>query len=144
MIKKVDHIAITVTDLKRSVEFYTKALGMEEVMRWKSKIPGIKEIAFVRIGTDMLELLSVENPKKSKEEDMAQAGVKHLCFEVNNIEKEIEKMKKMKIPVIQDFHILNEEHLTTVSGTLKVDLKKGLKRAVFADPDGIPIELLQW
>jgi catechol 2,3-dioxygenase-like lactoylglutathione lyase family enzyme len=143
LIKNVDHIAITVADLDKSVEFYTKALGMEEVLRWKSKIPGIKEIAFVKIEGGMLELLAVDKPKKARKDDPSETGVKHLCFGVKDIEKEIERLKKMKVPVIQDFHILNEEHLQMKSGTMKLDLKKGLKRAVFADPDGIPIELLQ-
>ncbi|MDD1767910.1 MAG: VOC family protein [Methanomassiliicoccales archaeon] len=143
MIESVDHIAVNVTDLDRSVEFYTKALGMKEVLRWKVKIPGIKEIAFVKTEGGMLELLAVDKPKKARPDDPSAAGVKHLCFAVKNIEKEVERMKKMKVPVIQDFHILNEDHLETVSGTMRLDLKKGLKRAVFADPDGIPIELLQ-
>ena len=143
LIKNVDHIAITVTDLDRSVEFYTKALGMKEVLRWKSKIPGIREIAFVKTEGGMLELLAVDKPKKARPDDIAEAGVKHLCFGVTEIEMEIERLKKMKVPVIQDFHVLNEEHLETKSGTMKLDLKKGLKRIVFADPDGIPIELLQ-
>jgi len=143
LIEKVDHIAVNVTDLDRSVEFYTKALGMKEVLRWKVKIPGIKEIAFVKTEGGMLELLAVDKPKKAGPDDPSEAGVKHLCFAVKDIEKEVERMKKMKIPVIQDFHILNEDHLETVSGTMRLDLKKWLKRAVFADPDGIPIELLQ-
>jgi catechol 2,3-dioxygenase-like lactoylglutathione lyase family enzyme len=143
LIKNVDHIAITVTDLDKSVKFYTKALGMEEVLRWKSKIPGIKEIAFVKIEGGILELLAVEKPKKARKDDPSEAGVKHLCFGVKDIEKEIARLKKMKVPIIQDFHILNEEHLQTISGTMKLNLKKGLKRVVFADPDGIPIELLQ-
>ncbi|MGD0057610.1 MAG: VOC family protein [Methanomassiliicoccales archaeon] len=143
MIANIDHIAVTVTDLDKSIEFYTKALGMKEVLRWKSKIPGIREIAFVKTEGGMLELLAVDKPKKARPDDPAEAGVKHLCFAVKDIEKEIERLKKMKVPVTQDFHVLNEDHLQTISGTMRLDLKKGLKRAVFADPDGIPIELLQ-
>ncbi len=144
MIKGIDHVAITVSDLKRSTEFYSKGLGLKEVMRWKSKIPGIKEIVFLKAENTMLELLAVEKPKAFKQEDVARAGVKHLCFEAKDIEKEIERMKKMGAKVLEDFHMLTEDHLVTVSGTMKADLKKGLKRAVFADPDGIPVELLQW
>lgn len=143
MIKGFDHIAVTVSDLDRSVEFYTKAMEMKEVLRWKSKIPGIREIAFVRIRGGMLELLAREKPKKAGPGDDDETGVKHLCFAVTDIEKEIARLKKMDVPIVADFHVLNEDHLETKSGTMRLDLKKGLKRAVFADPDGIELELLE-
>ncbi|MDH7509171.1 MAG: VOC family protein [Methanomassiliicoccales archaeon] len=145
MIKGVDHIAITVSDMERSVEFYTKVLGLEEVMRLKSKIPGIKEIVFLSAKNTMLELLAVERPEKFVQEDLRKVGVKHLCFAVKDLEKEVERIKSMGIRMAEERHVLNAEHLETVSSKLEnIDIKRGLERAVFADPDGILIEIAEW
>ncbi|MBC7107863.1 MAG: VOC family protein [Methanomassiliicoccales archaeon] len=145
MIKGVDHIAITVSDMGKSVEFYTKILGLEEVMRLKSKIPGIKEIAFLKSQNTMLELLAIEKPEKHAQEDLMKVGVKHLCFGVEDIAKEVERIKSLGIKMVEERHVLNAEHLETISSKLKnVDIRRGLERAVFADPDGILIEVAEW
>lgn len=145
MIKGVDHIAITVSDLEKSVAFYKKVLDLEEVMRLKSKIPAIKEIAFLKSQNTMLELLAVENPKKAMPEEMAVPGVKHLCFSVENLHKEVERIKSLGVKMVEDKHILNAQHLETVFSKIKhASIERGLERAVFADPDGILIEIAEW
>jgi len=144
MIKGIDHIAITVTDLERSVDFYTEALGFEEVIRFRSAIPGIATIVFMKLGGCMIEVLGAENPQQFPGVAENMAGVKHLCLEVTDFEKEVDRLKGIGVKVIEEPHLLTEEQLKIISTAMKVDLKRGLKRAVFADPDGIPIELIQW
>ncbi len=144
MIKGIDHIAVNVVDMERSVDFYTDVLRFEEVIRWRAEIPGISEIVFLRLGDCMLELLEPEEPEEFDGGVENQAGIKHLCFEVEDFEGEVERLKKRGVPVEEEPHVLTDEHLTTIATAMDFDLEKGLKRAVFLDPDGVPIELLQW
>lgn len=143
MIPKIDHFAMIVSDLDRSKEFYGNILGFEEILRFDSKIPGINRISFMRKSEGVLELLEIEDPKEFKD-DPAMPGFKHLCVEVDDFDAEYERIKGLGVEVMEDPHVLNEQHLDTAYSKIEVDMKKGLKRAVFADPDGLPLEILKW
>lgn len=143
MIKRMDHLAVAVSDLEQSLKFYTEILGFEETLRFESKLPGIKRISFVRLGETTLELIEMENSKEFQD-DPAMPGFKHLCLEVDDFDAEFDRLKQAGIKVLEEPHVLNEEHLNVGYSAINVDMKKGLKRAVFADPDGLPIEILKW
>lgn len=143
MIENVDHIAICVSDLERSIAFYRDVLGFEEILRWGTRIPGIKQISLVRKSNGVIELMEIEGAKPL-EDDPKMAGFKHLCMEVSDFDEEYERMTGMGVSVLEEPHVLNSDHLVTVFSTMDLDMEKGLKRAVLADPDGVPIEILHW
>jgi catechol 2,3-dioxygenase-like lactoylglutathione lyase family enzyme len=143
MIPKIDHFAMIVSDLDRSKDFYGGILGFEEILRFDSKLPGINRISFMRKSEGVLELLEIEAPKEFKD-DPAMPGFKHLCVEVDDFDAEYERIRKLGVEVMEEPHVLNEQHLDTACSRIDIDMKKGLKRAVFADPDGLPLEILKW
>lgn len=143
MIKNVDHLAIYVAELERSIAFYRDVLGFEETIRWETKIPGVKQISFMKCGDAVIELFEIEGAKPLVD-DPQMAGFKHLCIEVDDFDKDYERIAGMGVNVLEEPHVLNSENLITKLDTVGLDMEKGLKRAVFADPDGLPIELLYW
>ena len=143
MIKGIDHLEVTVSDLDRSVDFYTRLMGFDEVIRFDAQVPGMSRISFLKLGECMIELIEMEETKQG-EDDPAVPGFKHLCLAVEDFESEVERLKAAGVEVKEDAHVLTGEHLRTVSSKVDLDMDKGLQRAVFADPDGLAVELLQW
>jgi catechol 2,3-dioxygenase-like lactoylglutathione lyase family enzyme len=141
--ERVDHLAIGVSDLDRSVGFYGDMLGFEEFLRFNSKMPGIRRISLMRLREMVIELIELEDPKDFKE-DPVMPGFKHLCLLVADFDREYGRLKELGVRVLEGPHVLNEEHLEVERSLVDVDMKKGLARAVFADPDGLPIEILKW
>ncbi len=143
MIKNVDHMALYVSDLDRSIAFYKDVLGFEETLRWGTKIPGVRQISFMRRGNSAIELFEIEDAKPLAD-DPKMAGFKHLCVEVSDFDEEYERMTSMGVRVLEEPQVLTSERLVTKFSTMDIDMEKGLKRAVFADPDGLEIEILHW
>jgi glyoxylase I family protein len=61
MFKRIDHVEITVSNLDRSIQFYTNVFGFKMKERLKPSAPEIEEIAFLTLGDTMLELLKMKN-----------------------------------------------------------------------------------
>jgi len=74
----LDHLAITVADIERSVEFYCRVLGAEDVYSdlWRSgKIP----VAIVRVGASRLSIHAASSPA-SPHADAPTVGSGDYCF----------------------------------------------------------------
>lgn len=122
----IHHIAIICTDYQASKEFYTSVLGLEiqqEVYRehrdsWKCDL--------TLNGHYVIELFSFPNPPARPSRPEA-AGMRHLAFEVLNVEEEVAKLREIGIEV-ED---------------IRVDEYTGKRFTFFADPDDLPIELYE-
>lgn len=122
----IHHIAIICTDYQASKEFYTSLLGLEiqqEVYRehrdsWKCDL--------TLNGHYVIELFSFPHPPARPSRPEA-AGMRHLAFEVLNIEEEMAKLKEKGIEV----------------EGIRVDEYTGKRFTFFADPDDLPIELYE-
>jgi catechol 2,3-dioxygenase-like lactoylglutathione lyase family enzyme len=143
MIENVDHLAMYVSDIERSIAFYRDVLGFEETLRWETNIPGVNQISFMKKCDGVIELFEIEGAKPLVD-DPEMVGFKHLCVEVSDFDEEFERITGMGVKVLEEPHVLNSENLVTKHSTLELDMERGLKRAVFADPDGLPIEILYW
>ncbi len=86
----------------------------------------MKEIAFLRLGDTLLELISVKNPHPVSEEAY-QVGYKRMALEVADMEGAVNYLKTKGIEMTWG----------------PVNLGKSV-RAEFEDPDGLSIELRQW
>jgi lactoylglutathione lyase len=124
------HTSIRTSDMNRSIEFYTKLLGLKLINR--RKIPQNKaEIAFLidlKEKGSILELTYYQNQKKFVQADYENRVFDHLAFKVNNMKKTIENMRKTKITITDE------------------PFKLGPNSNVIAfieDPDGILIELIE-
>ena len=123
MIRKYLHTRFRVSDMERSVHFYSDILGMK-VMRQKTSPRGSKLVFLKFPGTDCeLELCSFpESGDIAVPEDLV-----HLAFQVDDLE---ECMKK-----------LNTAGIAITEGP--IESGSGTKFIFTEDPDNYEIELMQ-
>jgi methylmalonyl-CoA/ethylmalonyl-CoA epimerase len=93
MVKKLDHIAIAVNDVEDAAQFYQNMLGLslshvEVVKEQKTKV------GFLSIGETKIELVepAAEDSPLVKFLEARGPGIHHLCFEVEDIDGEIEDL----------------------------------------------------
>lgn len=126
-LNKVHHIAIICSDYQRSLDFYTYVLGMrvlaehyrEERLSYKTDLA---------LGEDyVIELFSFPSPPSRLTHPEA-TGLRHLAFEVDNIDESVRELDALKI---------NHE-------TVRTDEYTSKRFLFFQDPDGLPIELYEY
>ena len=120
----IHHIAIIVSDYARSKDFYVNKLGFS-VIRENFR-PGKNDWKLdLRVNeTTELEIFGVSNPPKRVTRPEA-AGLRHLAFYTEDIDKTAAELKGMGIEV----------------EPIRVDEFTGTRFTFFADPDGLPLEL---
>ncbi len=125
-INKVHHIAVLCSNYRKSLEFYTKVLGLEVLgEHYRAERDSYKTDLALH-GEFVIELFSFPNPPKRVTNPEA-AGLRHLAFEVDDIEANLAELDKMGIP-----------HEAPRSDPFTA------KRFVFfSDPDGLPIEFYE-
>lgn len=103
--KKIDHVAIAVSDLDKAMTLYKGILGkdadhIEEVAEQKVKA------AFFSVGESNLELLfptAEDSPISSfLAKNNGRGGLHHICLEVENIEERLAELKKNGIVLIDE------------------------------------------
>jgi len=124
MIRGFDHFAITVNDMKRSIEFYRDILGLS-VLGKLVKENGI--FVYLKLGTDMIELFEFDKKGKPYQaKELEDIGIQHLGLKVDSVDDVTEKLKK-----------------EDVKFTLEPRSIDGVRLAFFEDPDGIFIEIIE-
>ena len=103
MIKKVDHIAILVPDLEGAKRFWVDALGLK-LERVESVPEESVDIAFLPVGDSEIELLQPTDPESGVAKYLAKkgAGMHHLCFEVDDIEATLDRLRAADVPLITE------------------------------------------
>lgn len=101
--RKIEHIGIAVKDLKKSNELFAKLLGKEHFKSERVEGEAV-ETSFFQVGETKVELLQATNESSAiaKFIDRKSEGVHHIAFDVEDIEKEVERLKD------EGFEILNE------------------------------------
>ena len=103
MYRRITHIGVAVRDLKYSTELFSKLLGVKEDL---TELVAEQEVnaTFFKIGDGGIELLESTGPDSSiaKFIEKRGEGVHHLSFEVDNIENEIERLKKEGFTMVDD------------------------------------------
>ena len=126
MITGIGHIAITCKDIDKSLDFYTRILGLPEAFRMHSD-DGSLWMVYLKAGSDdFIELFTrggdpVDVPNNA-------SGFKHLCLWVDDIETTLRDLKTRGLDV-------DLEGIRT--GRSKC------RQYFIADPDGVRIELMQ-
>jgi len=100
---KAHHIALTVSDIDKSINFYQK-FGFEEVVRWQANDKSMI-VVHLKLENFILELFSFQNLKKGAVEselfeDLKHKGYRHFALKVENIEKAYKEIKKSGISPI--------------------------------------------
>lgn len=126
MFKRIDHVEITPGDMERALAFYQEILGFSLASRIPLNSPPLREIAYLKLGDTMIELLGVEEPVPASQ-DLAQIGYRGLALEVDDMEETLRDLSGKGIGVAWG----------------PVNLGDSI-RAEIRDPDGLVIELRQW
>jgi lactoylglutathione lyase len=124
MKSKFTYAGIRVTNLERSIDFYTKVLGMR--LKGRGKVDQTKgETVGLESEKDgfTLELNYYEKDSPFNTKYVVGEGLDHLAFNVDNLDKALEEAKKAGYKTILE---------------VKAD---GSRWAYIEDPDGIWIEL---
>ena len=142
MIEGFEHVALEVQNAERSLRFYADVFGAVEKNRWESLAPGISRIIFVDLGGAIIELIE-RGGAKEQFRDHGDAGIKHLCLRVKNLEAVMAMVERLGVKVVSGPMSIGRTNYQPTLSDGTMDLDKGIKRAVVSDPDGIHIELLE-
>jgi catechol 2,3-dioxygenase-like lactoylglutathione lyase family enzyme len=139
----LDHVGFAVSDLDRSVDWYTFFLDEPPILRktWDVEYvgrivgyPGVKmEGAFWRLpGGTVLELLEYLEPAPGRVDmETYNAGNGHLCLVVDDLDADFERLRGR-------VEFRDPDPVEIPWGPYK-----GGKACYLRDPDGISIELMQ-
>jgi lactoylglutathione lyase len=120
MFKRIDHVAIHVADLDRSVQFYERHFGFKHYFQHTAG-NGL-QIAYLKLGDTVLEL--------THHSDGSMAGF-HFCLETDDFAETVEKLQRDGVKLVRAPH----------DTAAREPRENGWRRVVFAGPDGEQIEL---
>ena len=120
----IDHIAIISSDYQKAKDFYVDKLGFKVKREVERKDRDDFIITLEAPNGILIELFIEKNPPRRVTRPEA-AGLRHLAFRVQDIEKSIEKLNKKGIET--------EE--------IRIDPQNGKRMTFFMDSDGLPLEL---
>ena len=126
MISHIHHIAVIGSDYERSLDFYTRILGLTVIQQVYRETRQSWKADLALNGQYVIELFSFPNPPARVSRPEA-AGLRHLAFAVPALE-----------PVI---HHLQTHGID--SEPIRVDEYTGKRFTFIADPDGLPIEFYE-
>lgn len=119
----IHHVAIIVSDYRKSREFYVEKLGFR-VIRENYRAERNDWKLDLQCGSVELEIFGEPNPPARVSHPEA-CGLRHLAFQVEDVEKTVEELAGKGI----------------VCEPIRTDTYTGKKMTFFADPDGLPLEL---
>ena len=96
-LKKIHHVAIIASDYEKSKHFYVNILGLKIIREVYRKERNSYKLD-LKLGDSQIELFSFPNPPKRPSYPEA-CGLRHLAFEVTNIEETVEELKENGIDV---------------------------------------------
>lgn len=130
-IKAINHVAVVVTDMEKSLAFWRDALGIE--LHELRDVPAEQsQVAFLPLAGAEVELVmpTTEDSGIAKYLAKRGAGMHHLCLEVDDINAMLAQLKSKSI------RLINEEPRTAADG----------KKYAFIHPEstgGVLVELYQ-
>ncbi len=131
VIKSINHIAVVVDDMEKSLGFWRDALGME--LHELRDVPAEKsQVAFLPLAGAEVELVMPTSDDSGIAKYLAKRGpgMHHICLEVDDIEAMMSQLKQRSI------RLINEEPRVASDG----------KKYAFIHPEstgGVLVELYQ-
>ncbi|GER67446.1 VOC family protein [Weizmannia acidilactici] len=125
-LKRVHHIAIICSDYEKSKHFYVDCLGLSPVREVYRKERNSYKLDLAVGDHYQIELFSFPDPPARPSFPEA-AGLRHLAFEVDDVEASKKRLEEMGIQV-ED---------------VRIDPYTEKKFTFFQDPDGLPVELYE-
>jgi len=125
MFESVNHVAIIVSDLEVSRDFYLNKLGFILISQL-DRPERRSTVLYLDAGNCMIELFSFPDPPGRQSRPEA-CGLRHLAFTVNDLQATVEKLNKLNI----------------VTEPVRIDARTGRKMTFFRDPDDLPLEICE-
>ncbi len=122
MVESIDHVAICVSDMDRSVKYYTETLGLELIRDGRAE--GGEKKTFLGVGKRVLVALS-ENSHRLVDKGRYAEGVGHVAFRVGDVEKASKALSSKGVEFIE----------------IKQGDDPNTKAYHFLDPDGLELEI---
>ena len=93
--QKIEHIGIAVGDIEASNKLFAKIFGKDSYKSEKVTSEGVIT-SFFQIGESKIELVAATNEDSSISKYLSnnKEGMHHIAFAVNDIEKEMKRLKK--------------------------------------------------
>lgn len=123
---RIHHVAIICSDYEKSKQFYVDVLGFSIIKETFRKERNSYKLDLQVGESDQIELFSFPNPPQRVSNPEA-CGLRHLAFEVNDIQESVARLQAKGIPV--------EE--------IRIDEITGKKFTFFRDPDNLPLEFYE-
>lgn len=130
-IKAINHVAVVVNDMEKSLAFWRDALGIE--LHELRDVPAEQsQVAFLPLAGAEVELVMPTSDDSGIAKYLAKRGpgMHHLCLEVDDIDAMLAQLKSRSI------RLINEEPRTAADG----------KKYAFIHPEstgGVLVELYQ-
>jgi len=124
LIHSLDHIAIEVSDMNRSVEFYSGILGFDVLLDGRSG--GGKKKTFLGVELKSMIALS-ENKNRISNKTGYVEGVNHVAFTVSDFERARKLLTDNQVEIVEDK--IGDNGITRVCH--------------FLDPDGLELEICE-
>jgi methylmalonyl-CoA/ethylmalonyl-CoA epimerase len=130
-VKGINHIAVVVDDMEKSLSFWRDALGME--LHELCDVPAEKsKVAFMPLAGSEIELVQPTSDDSGIAKYLAKRGpgMHHICVEVDDIDEMLAQLKSKGI------RLINEEPRIAADG----------KKYAFVHPEstnGVLVELYQ-
>lgn len=126
LLHRVHHIAIICSNYERSKNFYTNILGLAVIKESYRENRQSYKLDLALNDVYCIELFSFPQPPARPSQPEA-AGLRHLAFEVDDLDVVIQELKRKNIAV----------------EPIRVDEYTGRRFTFIADPDGLPIEFYE-
>lgn len=125
------HVALSVSDLERSAEFYA-IFGFKPVVRWQADDASLR-IWQLKNGSAMLELFCYAEPQdealsaRDLASDLPRLGIRHFGVRVDNLQSTLAELKQQGLA----------DNVSITHG------RTGIDYFFLRDPDGIFVEVVQ-
>ena len=125
-LNKVHHIAIICSDYQKSLDFYTRVLGLRVLAEHYRAERDSYKADLALDDQYVIELFSFPSPPPRPTHPEA-AGLRHLAFEVAHLNDELKELERLGVP----------------HEVVRTDPYTGKRFLFLQDPDGLPIELYE-
>ena len=123
---KIDHGSINVIDIHKSLDFYTRILGLKQL---QTADMGDYEITYLGLPDgSRLELFDYHGKNRNTPKDESDVGLRHLCFQVADVAAHEGQLRRQGVEIT----------LPTC------DIPNlGVRVVLFLDPNGVTLEFCE-